>query len=58
MSGTDGLFHDKHSHPFVNNIFIVFADKCFRDILVFGWHGFDALFMSHVDVHKFTILYD
>ena len=58
MGGSHILFHNKNFHPFVHNILVVFFYESLRYFFVFCWQWFDAIFVAHFDVNKFTILYN
>ena len=58
MSGAYRLFHDKHTHPLVNNVLIVFANKILCNLFIFCWHWLDTLLVAHTYIYEFSILYD
>ena len=56
MCCSDWLFQDEDLHPFVHDILVVFRDKGFCHLFIFGGQRLNALFVTCLYVYQFPIL--
>lgn len=56
MGGSNILLQDKHFHPLVHNVLIIFADKGLCNFLVFCRQWFYAFLVPNLNVYQLSIL--